>query len=191
MKKRLFFGILIVIVGIVGCDLFDWWFRFFINLILWVGIPLFLLLLVFNTKKKWITGGKLHAKGRENERRNVEYCARGLCVGFVLGIIFIFSIPIFKDTRDIILKKSPVTVQKKVKETSSYMGMYFLGQSVFVKGEEKSYGLLFSITPKISHGSEYTFLVLPHSRIIVDIQRKDMGDKELTGRPMTGSALEK
>ncbi|MDD2598989.1 MAG: hypothetical protein PHO37_07180 [Kiritimatiellae bacterium] len=168
MKKT--YLVLVVFVSLItGCEILGWQFRFFVNLVIWTGLPLLLIWLVFDKKKRWVKeGAKLCEKGRGMERLHVEYGLRGACLVFAFFLIFVFCVPIIKDTFDVLSENAPISVQKKVKQVSSFMGLSFIGQSILLEGDNTSYSLFFSVKPVILKNLEYVFLVLPSSGIVVD-----------------------
>jgi len=89
-----------------------------------------------------------------------------------LGLILLWQGLFFSiDTAEMMAKSNYTFIQGRVKLNNSPFGMWFLRQGIVLddkEGKEKSYGLMYSLAPRLKRNTNYEFLVLRRSRIILE-----------------------
>lgn len=118
--------------------------------------------------------GELRRPNHRNGMGRAEKFIRALGTLFGIFFFFCFTQPLMMDVYSLLTGKSPIEVHGRVKDNDTYFGTWFLKQSILLEGDTASngsYTLLYSMEPRINRGENVNLLVLPHSRIVVSVQK--------------------
>jgi len=124
-----------------------------------------------NPKTKIIRpGGKLTQLGFK-KKQIVEWTARLLFLGFGLVFLYSFVVPFAIDMFVVVQGYEITTVKGTVTRNSTLFGTWFLSQSIRINrgtSGEETYYLLYSLKPRLRRETKHEFLILPHSKLILE-----------------------
>ncbi len=142
-----------------------------------VGITVFTAVFVFvlllygvHPRLKIITGGKLSREGGSALRRYETFFK--ICSVLVgIATIAYLLLPLLYGTCVLLHEGHVSRVKGTVTETTSYMGLWFLGESIYLDGEKGAFIYFFSVETPPRRGENYTLHVLPKTRLVLHLQR--------------------
>jgi hypothetical protein len=116
-----------------------------------------------------VKGGKLAAPARARERSQIERLAKGFFVLCALLSLFVLFIPLLRGTIALSCGRPAQTVADEVTNTSTWMGTWFLKQTVDLKNNTPL-NYIFSVERPIRIGNRYHFSVLPGTSFVLRIE---------------------
>ena len=161
------FGVILLFKG-------NEWFGRTIGLtvVLFVSVPL-IFFLTFSKKIELIKkDSKINrTPSLKKKKSGVILIIRSCIFIFGLGLLFLFVIPFIQDLRAISRKDVPVVVRQEIVQSTSPFGAWFLSQTIKLKADKgKNYYFLYSLKKRVTKNKTYKFLILPQSRLIVEIR---------------------
>lgn len=113
--------------------------------------------------------GKLALAGNEKKRRKFELTARIMGASFSVFCFLHMTLPLSHDVYALLQGKTPIEVAGVVANNDTPYEAWYLSQSITLQAKPASfsYGMLFSLEPRINIGENVELLVLPRSHRIV------------------------
>lgn len=116
-------------------------------------------------------GAKLDQPQFARVRPKVELAGHLFFAAIALSLCFYFTVPLAADMASVARGGRPVEVEgTAVRETGTIFGAWFIWQSVQFSPTGPSFQLLYS-WGRFRPGVKYSLLVLPHSKIIVQVRQ--------------------
>ncbi len=155
-----------------------------LTIVFFVTIPL-LLYLGLNKKIKIIKAkGKINKVDQLKGKKDViELGIRFMIVSFAIGFLFLFIIPFARDIYFLANEGTPLVTEQKIISNNSTFGAWFLSQTIQLEMNKKTNCyFLYSLKKRIRKNKSYEFKILPHSRLIVEVNEMEKTNELKTNR---------
>lgn len=172
-KWRLIFlsGLVLVYAVLPIAGSYAWLFRLIATAILFTIMAIVMFLYGLHPNIKLIKGGKLYYEGGVRlQRYELFFKVCSAVIGFMILIWMIF--PLVKGSFLLANYEAKLeSVTGRIEERSSFMGLWFIGQTIYLHGSHTGYLYLFSIERPPRRGAEYALYLLPGTKFILVLDR--------------------